>query len=276
MPAKKTAAKPPQASFKTILFDVAGGVATLTLNRPDKLNSFNTEMHGEIRAAMKQVKRDPRIRALLITGSGRAFCAGQDLSDRAVAPGKDKPRDLGESLEKYYNPLIRTLRELEMPVVCAVNGVAAGAGANLALACDLVFAGRSARFIQAFCKIGLVPDSGGSYHLPLLVGRARAMGLALLGDALPAEQAEEWGLIWKCVDDDALMREATAAAQALAKGPTVGLALIKRAINSAATSTLKDQLALEQDLQRVAGYTADYQEGVAAFLGKRAPKYKGR
>jgi len=261
-------------AFKTILFEEDGGLAKITLSRPDKLNSFTTEMHGEMRQALKRVIEEDRLRALLITGAGRAFCAGQDLSDRAVAPG-DEPRDLGASLESHYNPMIRTLRELELPVVCAVNGVAAGAGANLALACDIVLAGRSASFIQAFCKIGLVPDSGGSYHLPLLVGRARAMGLALLGERLSAEQAAEWGLIWKCVDDAALMDEATAMAKELAEGPTLGLALIKRAINSAADNTLKLQLELERDLQRRAGQSEDYREGVAAFLEKRPPRFKG-
>jgi len=274
MAARKKKPEQPQG-FKTIVLDVAGAVATITLNRPDRLNSFTTEMHGEMRAALKTVARDKKIRALLITGAGRGFCAGQDLSDRAVAPGNG-PRDLGESLEKYYNPMIRTLRELEMPVICAVNGVAAGAGANMALACDIVLAARSAGFIQAFCKIGLVQDSGGSYHLPMLVGRARAMGLAMLGDKLPAETAEAWGLIWKCVDDDKLMSEATALAKELAKGPTVGFSLIKRAINAADGNSLKQQLDLERDLQRVAGHTADYQEGVNAFLEKRAPRYKGR
>ena len=186
-------------SFETILFDIDAGVATLTLNRPDVLNSFNAQMHEEIRAALKQVGENDEVRAMLLTGAGRAFSAGQDLGDRAVGA----PADLAESLEKNYNRLVRSLRELELPVVCAVNGVAAGAGANIALACDIVLAARSADFIQAFVRIGLVPDAGGSYILPRLVGRARATALAMLGEKLPAETAEGWGLIWKCVDDDA-------------------------------------------------------------------------
>lgn len=261
-------------SFETIRFEVEDGAATITLNRPDKLNSFNEAMHRELREALRIVDKDDDIRALLVTGAGRGFCAGQDLSDRAVRPGAE-PRDLGETIETLYNPLIRTLREIELPIVCAVNGVAAGAGANLALACDIVLAARSASFIEAFARIGLVPDSGGTYHLPLLAGRARAMGLALLGEKLPAEKAEEWGLIWKCVDDDTLMEEATAMVRRFAQGPTIGLGLIKRAINQAHTHTLKQQLDLERDFQRVAGLTKDYQEGVNAFLEKRAPKFTG-
>jgi 2-(1,2-epoxy-1,2-dihydrophenyl)acetyl-CoA isomerase len=264
-----------EMAFETILFDKTDGVATITLNRPDKLNTFTTEMHGELKTALDDVKQDGSIRVLVLTGAGRAFCAGQDLSDRAVAPGGEAP-DLGASLDTLYNPLVRTLRTLEMPVISAVNGAAAGAGANVALAADIVLAARSASFIQAFCKLGLVPDSGGTYTLPRLVGRARAMGLALLGDKLPADRAEEIGLIWKVVDDDDLMTEAMALAKHLATQPTKGLAMIKQAINASLGNDLDTQLDLERDLQRVAGRTADYQEGVNAFLEKRPPKFQGK
>jgi len=261
--------------FETILFDKADGVAVITLNRPDKLNAFTAEMHGELKAALDDVKQGDGVRALVLTGAGRAFCAGQDLSNRAIAPG-DEPRDLGASLDTLYNPLVRTLRSLEMPVISAVNGVAAGAGANVALAADIVLAARSANFIQAFCKLGLVPDSGGTYTLPRLVGRARAMGLALLGDKLPAERAEAIGLIWKAVDDDDLMTEAMALARHLAAQPTKGLAMIKQAINASLGNDLDTQLDLERDLQRIAGRTTDYQEGVNAFLEKRTPRFQGK
>lgn len=262
--------------MNTILFEIKDQVATITLNRPDRLNSFNTDMHAELKDALKQVQ-DPanNVRCLLITGAGRGFCAGQDLSDRAVAPGSEAP-DLGESIEKRYNPLVRTLRTLEMPVICAVNGVAAGAGANLAFACDIVLAARSASFIQAFCKIGLIPDSGGTWTLPRLVGQARAAALSMLGDKVSAEQAEAWGMIWKCVDDDQLMAEAVKLAAQLATQPTKGLALIKRALAASSTNTLDQQLDLERDLQRLAGRTSDYQEGVAAFMEKRVPDFKGQ
>lgn len=249
-------------------------VAILALNRPDRLNSFTTEMHAEIRSALKQIQQDKSIRCLLLTGRGRGFCAGQDLSDRAVKPSAERP-DIGESLEKRYNPLMRTLTNLPIPVVCAVNGVAAGAGANIALACDLVLAARSASFIQAFCKIGLIPDSGGTWTLPHLVGQARAMGMALLGDKISAEQAEQWGMIWRCVDDDKLMSEALALAHHLSKQPTTGLALTKRAIRAASHNSFDQQLDLERDLQRIAGRTDDYQEGVWAFMEKRTAQFKG-
>jgi 2-(1,2-epoxy-1,2-dihydrophenyl)acetyl-CoA isomerase len=262
-------------SYNTIEFGIADGVATLTLNRPTSLNSFNTEMFEEIRAALKQVKDDPAVRCLLLTGTGRGFCAGQDLSDRSVAPSEQLP-DLGASVENNYNPLIRAIKGLQIPVVCAVNGVAAGAGASLVLACDLVFAARSASFVQAFCRLGLIPDSGSTWHLPRLVGHARAMGLALLGDKLSAEQAEQWGLIWKCVDDDKLMEEAGGMARHLATQPTFGLAMIKRAINASYTNTLDQQLDLERDCMRLGGRSEDYREGVAAFMEKRKPVFKGR
>ena len=258
----------------SILLEIDQGVALLTLNRPDSLNSFNAEMHAEIRDAIRQVRKNAEVRALVITGAGRGFCAGQDLSDRNVAPGAEAP-DLGESIEKRYNPLLRSLRELPMPVICAVNGVAAGAGANIALACDLTLAAKSASFIQAFCKIGLIPDSGGTWSLPHLVGMARAKGLALLGDKLPAEKAEQWGLIWRCVEDDQLMDEAMQLARHLATQPTRGLALIKRALHASTDNTFDQQLDLERDLQRLAGRTDDYREGVAAFMEKRTPNFKG-
>jgi 2-(1,2-epoxy-1,2-dihydrophenyl)acetyl-CoA isomerase len=254
--------------------DFDSGVATITLNRPESLNSFNEDMHGRLAEAMRHVK-DSDARALLLTGAGRGFCAGQDLNDRNVRPG-DEPPDLGRSLELFYNPLIRGLRALELPVVCAVNGVAAGAGANIALACDIVLAGRSASFIQAFCKIGLLPDSGGTFVLPRLVGAARAVGLSMLGTKLTAEQAEAWGLIWKCVDDDKLMAEARKLASSLATQPTKGLAFIKRALQASVNNTFDQQLDLERDLQREAGQSADYREGVTAFMERREPKFRGR
>lgn len=261
-------------TFNTIEFTVEAGVAKLALNRPDRLNSFNAEMHEEIRQVMKTLKTDKSIRCLLLTGNGRGFCAGQDLSDRDVSPDADMP-DLGESIEKNYNPFLRNLANLEMPVICAVNGVAAGAGANIAFACDIVFAARSASFIQAFSKIGLVPDSGGTWTLPRLVGRGRAMALAMLAEKVSAEQAEQWGMIWKCLDDEELMPEAEKLAAHLATQPTQGLAYIKRAINASSTNTFDEQLDLERDLQRLAGRTNDYREGVSAFMNKRAPEFKG-
>jgi 2-(1,2-epoxy-1,2-dihydrophenyl)acetyl-CoA isomerase len=262
-------------SDPTILLQIADGVALITLNRPDKLNAFTEAMHGELAHAFDRIELDRAIRAVVLTGAGRGFCAGQDLGDRVMGEGDD-PVDLGETLDRLYNPLIRRLQKLERPVIAAVNGVAAGAGANLALACDLVVAARSAKFIQAFCRLGLVPDSGGTFFLPRLVGSGRAMGLALLGEPLPAEQAEEWGLIWRAVDDDRLMEEAGALALHLAAQPTRGLGLIKRAIHAAAHHSLDQQLDLERDLQREAGHTEDYREGVAAFMEKRPAAFKGR
>ncbi|WP_404378723.1 2-(1,2-epoxy-1,2-dihydrophenyl)acetyl-CoA isomerase PaaG [Caenispirillum salinarum] len=260
---------------ETILYEVADGVAKITLNRPDKLNSFTVQMHGELAEAVKAVRKDESVRCLLITGAGRGFCAGQDLGDRAVSPGGEAP-DLGESLEKRYNPLIRSIADLEMPVVCAVNGVAAGAGANLAFACDIVLAARSASFIQAFCKIGLVPDSGGTWSLPRLVGPARAAALMMTGEKVPADKAADWGMIWKAVDDETLAEEAEALAKHLATQPTAGLALIKRALKATWTNTLDQQLDLERDLQSLAGRTRDYQEGVDAFMNKRQPAFVGK
>ena len=260
--------------FETILFDKAAGVARITLNRPDRLNSFTTIMHKELAAALEEAA-GADVRAVLLTGVGRGFCAGQDLADRAVAPGGASV-DLGDSVERYYAPLIRRLTSLPKPVVCAVNGVAAGAGANIALACDVVFAARSARFIQSFANIGLIPDSGGTWLLPRLAGQARALGLALTGEPLSAEQAESWGLIWKCVDDDTLMAQAGALAERFATGPTRGLAETKRLIRGASLRSLDEELDLERDVMRELGFSADYQEGVAAFTAKRPASFTGR
>jgi 2-(1,2-epoxy-1,2-dihydrophenyl)acetyl-CoA isomerase len=262
-------------AYETILFEIAGGAARLTLNRPDRLNSFTVQMHAEVADALSQVEKDSSVRALLITGAGRGFCAGQDLSDRAVAPGGDGV-DLGESLENRYNPLIRRIVNLPKPVVCAVNGVAAGAGANIAFAADIVLAAKSARFIQSFSNIGLVPDSGGTWILPRLAGHARALGLALIGEPLGAEKAESWGLIWRCVEDDQLKAESEKLVERLAGGPTKGLAAIKLAMRKGWRADLDEQLDLERDLQRTLGRSADYKEGVAAFGEKRPPKFTGR
>jgi len=260
-------------AWQTILFEVAEGVAGLTLNRPDRLNSFNAAMHEEVATALGSVESDPAIRALLITGAGRGFCAGQDLNLKEAASGGDF--DAGAAIERYYNPLVRRLKALKKPVIAAVNGPAAGAGANLALACDIVIAARSASFLQAFCRIGLVPDTGGTWFLPRLAGSARAMALMLLGEPLPAATAAEWGLIWKVVDDDKLMAEARALALKLAQGPTIGLGLIKEALNRSLESSLDAQLDAERDLQRIAAKSADFREGVAAFLAKRPAKFTG-
>ena len=262
-------------TYETILFERRNGVGRLTLNRPDRLNSFNTVMHGEVADALTQIEGDPGIRAMLLTGAGRGFCAGQDLGDRAVAPG-EAPVDLGDSVERYYAPLIRRIAGLGKPVVCAVNGVAAGAGANIALACDVVIAARSARFIQSFAAIGLIPDSGGTWVLPRLVGQARALGLALTGEPLGAERAETWGLIWRCVDDGALDAEATALAERFASGPTCGLAATKRLIRGAWGHSLDAELDYERDAMRVLGFSDDYREGVAAFAAKRPAVFTGR
>ena len=259
----------------TILHSCANGIARVTLNRPDRLNSFTATMHEELRHTLAMVRADASARVLLLTAAGRGFCAGQDLSDRAVAPG-DAPVDLGASIEANYRPLVLALRSLPMPVVCAVNGVAAGAGANIALACDLVIAAKSASFIQAFCKIGLIPDSGGTFFLPRLVGTARAMGLAMLGDKLSAQQAADWGLIWKCVEDGELTSTVDALLAQLAQAPTQGLVATRRALHASANATLDAQLDLERDLQRELGYSADYREGVGAFLAKRPPQFTGK
>ncbi len=260
---------------ETVLVSLDAGVLTLTLNRPDKLNSFNEEMHRALRAGMERATSDPEVRAVLLTGAGRGFSAGQDLGDRDPRKGGGAP-DLGATLETFYNPTLRLIRAIEKPVVCAVNGVAAGAGANIAFACDIVLAAKSAKFIQAFAKIGLVPDAGGSWSLARILGEPRAKALALLAEPLDAETAATWGLIWKAVDDAALQTEAGSIAKRLAAGPTRGLGLTKRAIQAAAVNSLDAQLDLERDLQREAGRTADYAEGVAAFLEKRKPEFRGQ
>ena len=259
-----------------LAIDADTALARITLNRPERLNSFNGAMHEALAAALDALERaDPPVRALLLSGAGRGFCAGQDLADRAVAPGGEPP-DLAHSLETRYNPLVRRLRALPMPIVCAVNGVAAGAGANIALACDIVVAARSASFVQPFCKLGLVPDSGGTWLLPRAVGTPRAMALAMLGERIDAERAKAWGMIWDCVDDAELGAHAEALAVHLASRPTAGLARMKRAIHAAAGHTLDEQLDLERDLQREAGRSDDYREGVAAFMEKRTPRFTGR
>ena len=259
----------------TVKVALADGLLKLTLNRPDKLNSFNEEMHLALRAAMQRAHDEKGIRAVLLTGAGRGFCAGQDLGDRD--PRKDTaPPDLGYTIETFYNPLIRQMRSLDKPILCAVNGVAAGAGANIALACDIVLAARSAKFIQAFSKIGLIPDSGGTWSLAQLLGEARAKALAFTAEPLAAETAAAWGLIWKVVDDAELASEAEALGRKLAAGPTFGLGLIKRAIQASAGNTLDQQLDLERDLQRQAGRSADFAEGVVAFLDKRPAEFIGR
>ena len=258
----------------SILVDRRDGYRVVTLNRPERLNAFNETMHRALRAALDEAEADDGCGALLLTGAGRAFCSGQDLSDRM--PGSGPPRDLGASLDSLYNPLVRQLRALPFPVVAAVNGTAAGAGASLALHCDIVLAARSARFVQAFAKIGVVPDAGGTWLLPRLVGAARARGLALTAEPLAAETAAAWGLIWKAVDDDRLIAEAEALCATFAAGPRLGLSLIKRALDAAETNDFDAQLDLERDLQREAGFGRDYAEGVRAFVDKRAAKFSGR
>jgi len=261
-------------SYQHILYSADGGVARLTLNRPDRLNSFNDAMHAEVRDALSRVKASADMRVLLLTGAGRGFCAGQDLGDRAVAPGAE-PVDLGASIERNYKPLVLSLRALPLPVVCAVNGVAAGAGANIALACDIVIAAKSASFIQAFSRIGLIPDSGGTYFLPRLAGSARAIGLAMLGEKLSAEQAAAWGLIWKCVDDAEFPASVEELIKQLSTAATRGLAATKEAIYASGGNSLEAQLDLERELQRVLGRSADYREGVSAFAAKRHPRFSG-
>ena len=260
--------------FETIVFEIKDGVARLTLNRPERLNSFTVQMHTEVAAALTEVETNKAARVLVLTGAGRGFCAGQDLNDRAVAPGA-APVDLGESIEKYYGPLIKRISNLRMPVICAVNGVAAGAGANIAVAGDIVIAARSAKFIESFANIGLIPDSGGTWHLAKHVGQARALGMALTGEPIPAETAANWGLIWKCVDDEKLAEEVDALAGKFAQGPTRGLAATKAAIRAAWLKDLPTELDIERDLMRELGRSHDYLEGVKAFMEKRKPTFTG-
>jgi 2-(1,2-epoxy-1,2-dihydrophenyl)acetyl-CoA isomerase len=258
-----------------ILFNYQDGIARITLNRPERLNSFNDAMHQAIFAALTSVENDPALRVVVLTGAGRGFCAGQDQSDRKPSPD-GKPRDLGVGLERYYKPLILKVRSLPVPVVCALNGVAAGAGASLALACDIVIAAKSAYFAQAFGKLGLLPDAGATHLLPHLVGTARAMGMAMLGDKLSAEQAAQWGLIWRCVDDADFAAESEAIVNKLAASATKAMGATKRAIYAAADNSLDQQMDLEIASQRALGYSEDYREGVTAFQEKRAPRFKGR
>ena len=258
-------------AYETIDFKADGPIARITLNRPDRLNSFTAQMHEELRDALGNLGD---CRVVILTGAGRGFCAGQDLNDRAVAPGEAV--DLGVTVESFWNPLIRTLTSMPQPVIARVNGVAAGAGANIAFACDIVIAAKSAKFIDSFSAIGLIPDSGGTWHLPRLAGQARALGLALTGEPLPADKAAEWGMIWKAVDDDALDAETDALANKLASLPPLGLAATKEMIRSSWQYSLDEELDRQAGAMRRLGFTEDYREGVAAFLEKRKPNFTGR
>jgi 2-(1,2-epoxy-1,2-dihydrophenyl)acetyl-CoA isomerase len=260
-------------NYETILFSNDAGIARLTFNRADRLNAFNVRMHAEVADALHRIGADRTVRVLLITGAGRGFCSGQDLSEREFGA---VPLDLGQSTDTYYNPLVRRLATLALPVVCAVNGVAAGAGVNIALACDIVVACSSAKFVQAFSAIGLIPDAGGTWSLPHLLGQARALGFTLTGDTLTADMAERWGLIWKVIDDGDFDAQVTQLVEQLAKAPTRSLAAAKHAIRGAWHRTLDQQLDLERDLQRGCGLSEDYKEGVTAFKARRSPRFTGR
>ena len=258
-----------------IQYQLDQGVAVITLNRPDVLNSFNRAMASELHNALADAADDDQVRAVLLTGAGRGFCAGQDLAEVLPVEGQPKPV-LGDTVRDTYNPIILGIRKLEKPVICAVNGVAAGAGANIAFACDLVLASNKASFVQSFCKLGLVPDSGGTFFLPRLVGLPRATAMAMLGDKVRAEEALAMGMIYKVCEPEALMDQAMELARHLATQPTRGLGLIKRAFNQSLANNLEDQLELERELQTLAGESYDYNEGVAAFMEKRKPEYKGK
>lgn len=260
--------------YDSIKYELENGIATISLNRPEVFNSLNEKMHGELKDVLKKVQQDKNLRVLIITGEGKAFCAGQDLNDRSVNNNTSQP-DLGESIEKKYNPLIKSIYNLKIPVICKVNGVAAGAGVGIALACDFVVASEKASFIQAFCKIGLVPDSGNSFFLPKLVGIARAKELCMLGDKLDAKKALDYGLIYKVFANDEIDKEVEKLAEHFSTAPTYGLSLIKKALNESFENSFEEQLELEKNLQRIAGYSNDYKEGVDAFLEKRAPNFKG-
>jgi 2-(1,2-epoxy-1,2-dihydrophenyl)acetyl-CoA isomerase len=259
-----------------VLVADAGPVRTLTLNRPAALNSFTGAMHAKLREALDAAAADVRVRALILTGAGRGFCAGQDLNDPGMAPGADDKVDIGAVIEANYKPLAQRIQAMPVPVIAAVNGVAAGAGANLALGCDLVVAARSASFIQAFSKIGLIPDCGGTWLLPRLLGRGRALGLALTGEKLPADEAARLGLIWQCVDDSALMDTCMALATRLAAMPVKALAATRQALDAASQMSLDQALDLEARMQRELGRQDDFAEGVAAFQQKRPPQFKDR
>ena len=252
----------------------SNNVVEITLYRPERLNSFNDAMHLALREILESARDDDTCRAVLLTGAGRGFCAGQDLADRDPSKSEQAP-DLGKTLDEFYNPLVRLIRSINKPVVCAVNGVAAGAGVNLALACDIVLAAHSAKFIQSFAKVGLIPDAGGSWSLPRLIGEPRAKAITMTAMPLTARQAESWGMIWRAVADQNLLAEARKLASELAAGPTYGWGLIKQAIQESATHTLDEHLDREAELQRLAGQSADYAEGVSSFLEKRAAKFRG-
>ncbi|MER1966032.1 2-(1,2-epoxy-1,2-dihydrophenyl)acetyl-CoA isomerase PaaG [Castellaniella sp. GW247-6E4] len=261
--------------YANILFETADGIARITLNRPDKLNSFTEAMHAELRHALDRIQTDASVRALVLSGAGRGFSAGQDLGDRAMQIQAGRKPDIGQTVERFYKPLVLALQNLRVPTLAAVNGIAAGAGASIALACDLVVATESASFLQAFSKIGLIPDTGGTWFLPQRVGMARAMGLALLADKLPAQRAAEWGLIWACVADADFGAEVDRLARQLAQSPTKALVRTRQAMYAAPTHTLEQQLSMEAGFMRELGWSADYAEGVAAFTEKRLARFTG-